>query len=116
MNIKNLLLNIIYFNLFFAKVESLFEFQTSNLLRKKLNDIIKLNMKQNNFENLRKIGILLGGDNWKRIALQDDHEYLTNKLIIIINNKIKIKTDSFPQRNLKKKFLLVFLLWLLFSK
>lgn len=74
MNIKNLIINMINFNLFLLKIQNIFKKDISKYILKNMNDIIYSNMRHNNFQNLRKIGILLSGDNWKRIALQDDHE------------------------------------------
>ncbi len=74
MNLKNLIINMINFNLFLSKIQNIFNIDISKYILKNMNDIINSNMRYNNFQNLRKIGILLSGDNWKRIALQDDHE------------------------------------------
>ena len=74
MNIKNLIINMINFNLFLLKIQNIFKKDISKYLIKNMNDVIYSNIRNNNFQNLRKIGILLSGDNWKRIALQDDHE------------------------------------------
>ena len=74
MNLKNLIINAINFNLFLSKIQNIFNIDLSKYILKNMNDIIISNMRYNNFQNLRKIGILLSGDNWKRIALQDDHE------------------------------------------
>ena len=52
-----------YFSVNYSKF---LEMQTKNLILE--------NIKFKNLHNIKKIGILLGGDNWKRVALQDDHE------------------------------------------
>lgn len=74
MNIKNLIINMINFNLFLLYLQNNFKIDISKFIIKNMNEVIYSNMRHQNFQNLRKIGILLSGDNWKRIALQDDHE------------------------------------------
>jgi hypothetical protein len=55
--------NKINFNLDYSKYLSL---QTKNLVLD--------NLKYQVIGSVKKIGYILGGDNWKRIALQDEHE------------------------------------------
>ncbi len=74
MNIKNLICNMIYYNLFLMKIQSYFKIDISKYIYKTMNEIILENLKFYILQSIRKIGILLSGDNWKRIALQDDHE------------------------------------------
>jgi len=74
MNIKNLICNMIYYNLFLRKTQDYYKADNSKYIYKQMHEIILENMKFNNLQAIRKIGILLSGDNWKRVALQDDHE------------------------------------------
>lgn len=74
MNIKNLICNMIYYNLFLEKSKDFFKVQYSKYILINMNEIILENLKYNNIQSIRKIGVLLSGDNWKRVALQDDHE------------------------------------------
>jgi len=74
MNIKNLICNMIYYNLFLMKIQIYFKIDISKYLYKQMNETILENLKFYNMQSIRKIGILLSGDNWKRVALQDDHE------------------------------------------
>ncbi len=74
MNIKNLICNMSYYNLFLMKIQSYFKIDISKYIYKTMNEIILENLKFYILQSIRKIGILLSGDNWKRIALQDDHE------------------------------------------
>lgn len=74
MNIKNLICNMIYFNLFLEKIKINFNVDISNQIQRYMNENIIENIKSTNIQAIRKIGILLSGDNWKRVALQDDHE------------------------------------------
>jgi len=74
MNIKNLICNMVYYNLFLRKIQAYFKSDVSKYIVKYMHDIIIDNLKFNNLQAIRKIGILLSGDNWKRVALQDDHQ------------------------------------------
>lgn len=74
MNIKNLICNMVYYNLFLKKIQVYFKTDISKYINKQMHDIILENLKFNNLQTIRKMGILLAGDNWKRVALQDDHE------------------------------------------
>jgi hypothetical protein len=65
---------MIYYNLFLRKIQDYFKTEDSKYIYKQMHEIILENLKFNNLQAIRKIGILLAGDNWKRVALQDDHE------------------------------------------
>jgi len=74
MSTKNLICSMVYYNLFLKRLQIYFRINSSDFIFKYMNEIIMENIKFSNLQLIRKIGVLLSGDNWKRVALQDNHE------------------------------------------
>ena len=73
-NMRNMISIVVYNCLFGEVIKSNFNFDYSKYLNLQTKNIVIYNLKYHIIQSIKKIGILLGGDNWKRIALQDDHK------------------------------------------
>ena len=73
-NKKNMVCLLIYCSLFVEVMKSYFRVEFTGYLEIEARSFFMDYIKYQNMQNIKKVGILLGGDNWKRIALQDDHE------------------------------------------
>ncbi len=74
MNAKNIIYIAANNCLFSEMIKYNFELHYSKYLDMQMKGLILDNIKSRNLHNIKKVGILLGGDNWKRVALQEDHE------------------------------------------
>jgi len=75
-NKKNMVCLLIYCSLLIEVMKSYFRVEFTGYLEIEARSLFMDYIKYQNMQNIKKVGILLGGDNWKRIALQDDHEYI----------------------------------------
>ncbi len=74
MNKKNMIYILIYSSLFVEVMKSYFKVEMTGYLEVESKSLFLDYLKYQNMQNIKKVGILLGGDNWKRVALNDDHE------------------------------------------
>ncbi len=73
-NLRNIV-NVVVFNCLFSEyIKANFGIEYSKFLNLQTKNLILNNLKFQIIQSVKKVGILLGGDNWKRIALHDDHE------------------------------------------
>ncbi len=73
-NLRNLV-NLVTYNCLFSEyIKINFNIEYSKYLNLQTKNLVLNNLKFQIIQSIKKVGILLGGDNWKRIALQDDHE------------------------------------------
>jgi hypothetical protein len=73
-NLRNIV-NLVAYNCLFSEfIKANFSLEYSKYLNLQTKNIVLNNLKFQIIQSIKKVGILLGGDNWKRIALQDDHE------------------------------------------
>lgn len=88
-NKNNFLLFLTYINLFSESLKFYFCVENSkNYLEKFLVSIVNTQIKTNIKLHIRKTGIMLSGDNWKRVALQDSNEiFVSNKKNIPLQYK-----------------------------
>ena len=73
-NKKNFYMLLSIINIFLESLKKELEIKESYHLNKLLQSLINLQLKAILKIHIRKIGILLEGDNWKRLALQDNNE------------------------------------------
>lgn len=74
MNKKNMIYVLIYCSLFVEVIKKYFNVEMTGYLEVESKSLFLDYLKYQNMQNIKKVGILLGGDNWKRVALNDDHE------------------------------------------
>lgn len=88
-NKNNFLLFLTYINLFSESLKFYFCAENSkNYLETFLVSIVNTQIKSNIKVHIRKTGIMLSGDNWKRVALQDSNEiFVSNKKNIPLQYK-----------------------------
>ncbi len=73
-NLRNIV-NLVAYNCLFSEyIKANFVMEYSKYLNLQTKNLVLNNLKFQIIQSIKKVGILLGGDNWKRIALQDDHE------------------------------------------
>lgn len=74
MNAKNIMYLVVYNCLFLELIKYYFNTDYSKYLHLQTKNLVLDGIKIKNLHNIKKVGILLGGDIWKRVALQEDHE------------------------------------------
>ena len=71
---KNMVHVLIFCYLFNEVMKSFFNVEYPGYVEVEAKLLFLDYLKYQNMQSIKKVGILLGGDNWKRVALQDDHE------------------------------------------
>lgn len=71
---RNLVFLCIYLSLFSEIAKFYFEVEYAKHLPLVGKNMVLENITFNNIQSIKKVGILMGGDNWKRAPLQDGHE------------------------------------------
>jgi hypothetical protein len=74
LNIRNMVNIAVYNCLFLEYIKFNFNLEYSKYLSLQTKNIVLENLKYQIIGSIKKIGFILSGDNWKRVALQDDHE------------------------------------------
>ena len=74
LNRKNMIYVLVYCCLFNEVMKSYFNMEYPGYVEVEAKILFMEYIKYQNTQSIKKVGILLGGDNWKRVALQDDHE------------------------------------------
>jgi hypothetical protein len=74
-NIKNMATIAVYNCLFLEFIKFNFNLDYSKYLSLQTKNLALDNLKYQVVGSIKKIGFILNGDNWKRVALHDDHEY-----------------------------------------
>jgi hypothetical protein len=106
LNIKNLMYLVLYTCLFSEISKIYFLTDYSKYFDLQIKNLVLENLKFNIITSIKKIGILLGGDNWKRVALQDDHEFFSmnkiqEKVPLFIRNLLTIFNKDSTNANKK---------------
>jgi hypothetical protein len=74
LNIRNMTNIAVYNCLFLEYCKFNFNLDYSKYLSLQTKNLVLDNLKYQVIGSIKKVGFILGGDNWKRVALQDDHE------------------------------------------
>jgi hypothetical protein len=112
LNYKNMMYLVIYNCLFSELIKFYFKVDYSKYLVMQSKTQVLESIKFRNIQNIKKVGILLGGDNWKRAALQDYNEFfsqskLQEKMPFFVRNYLTIFNDCslyVNKNNIKEVF------------
>lgn len=100
LNTRNIIYIFIYCSLFAETAKFYFATDKIKYLPAVCKNLLLQNIEHFNIQSIKKVGILMGGDNWKRVPLQEDHEY------VLLFKKFFIFFKVFsPKVNCKKKLL-----------
>jgi hypothetical protein len=97
-NTKNLIYITLYNCLFLELIKFHFNVDYSKFLILASKNLVLESIKFKTLQNIKKIGILLGGDNWKRAALQNYNEFFSNEKLnertpLFLKNLLTIFND-----------------------
>lgn len=112
LNYKNMMYLVIYNCLFSELIKFYFKVDYSKYLAMQSKTQVLESIKFKNIQNIKKVGILLGGDNWKRAALQDYNEFfsqskLQEKMPFFVRKYLTIFNDCsifVNKNNIKEVF------------